>query len=675
MISAIIGEQNGVGKITKVGAGTMALTGANTYTGVTTINEGTLQIGNAGTTGTLGSGSVVNNATLSFYRTDNSTFSGTMTGTGTLQVAKGGTLILASGANVTQGSISGGDGNVASAGAGNFTVQAGASLTATSSFYLGNQASQAGTLNQTGGTVNLSTSTGDNIRIGHWPSESSVYNLSGGTLNAINTDTTLSWDGTGTVAVSGGIANLRGVKFNRGTGTGGGTLNLSGTGTLNLGAGGIYDGSTAANSIAINFSGGTLGSLAAWTSSLGITLTNTTTIDTTGGNIGLSGILTSTGGITKAGAGILTLTGANTYAGGTTLNQGTLTVGTGGTIGAATGALSVNNTNTGEGNASILNLSTAVNTTTGSLSGTIATPSGGVNTATINTQAGRTLTVNQIVDGTFAGVIAGTGDFVLGSSSTNTLTLMGINTYTGTTTVSAGTLALVGGSQASPITVSTGASLSFTLGSPTTSTSSFDVTAGTIKISGTPTLPRYTLISSSTGITGTPTLNAAIPGYVLQKYGNSLVLETLAQNLYQAWADTTYVPPLTAKLLTDDQDTDGLNNLKEYAFGTHPTVNSVGPITYASGVVTSTGQPVIVQDGGVWYAVYGRRIDYVAAGLTYTVEFSNNLTPWTADVTTPTVIATDGVIEAVRVPFPNFVDGPSGPQKPQFFRVVITSSF
>lgn len=392
-------------------------------------------------------------------------------------------------------------------------------------------------------------------------------------------------------------------------------------------------------------------------------------------DLSISAAIVGPRGLIKAGAGTLNLSGANTYAGGTTLNQGTLTVGSGGTLGATTGALSVNNTNTGAGTDTILNLATGVNTTTGSLSGTIATPSGGVNTATINTQAGRTLTVNQIADGTFAGVIAGTGDFILGSSSTNTLTLTGANTYTGTTTVSAGTLALVGGSQASPITVSTGASLSFTLGSPTTSTSSFDVTAGTIKISGTPTLPRYTLISSSTGITGTPTLNAAIPGYMLQKYGNSLVLETIAQNLYQAWADTTYAPPLTAKLLTDDQDTDGLNNLREYAFGTHPTVNSVGPITYASGVVTSTGQPVIVQDGGVWYAVFGRRVNYVDAGLTYTVEFSNNLTPWAADATTPTVIATDGVIEAVRVPFPNFVDGPSGPQKPQFFRVVITSSF
>ena len=41
--------------LTKSGAGVLILTGANTYTGTTTISAGTLQIGNGGSTGTLGS--------------------------------------------------------------------------------------------------------------------------------------------------------------------------------------------------------------------------------------------------------------------------------------------------------------------------------------------------------------------------------------------------------------------------------------------------------------------------------------------------------------------------------------------------------------------------------------------------------------------------------------------
>ena len=318
--------------LVKSGSGTLTLTGANTYSGGTTISAGTLQIGNNGTAGTLGSGSVVNNGTLSFHRTDTTTFSGTMTGAGTLAVARGGTLTLASGASVTQANVYAGDGSAATLGAGTFTVQSGASLIVRGNFFLGNQASQNGTLNQTGGTVDLTSSVavgnsiGD-IRIGNWATLTGTYNLSGGTINALNADATLSWDGTGTIAVSGGTANLRGVKFSTNNKTQSGTLNLSGAGTLNIGAGGIYDGSSGANTMNMNFSGGTLGALTAWSSSLGITLTGTTTIDTTGGNITLSGALVSTGAITKTGTGTLTLSGANTFAGGTTVNGGSLAFG------------------------------------------------------------------------------------------------------------------------------------------------------------------------------------------------------------------------------------------------------------------------------------------------------------------------------------------------------------
>jgi len=61
--------QNGSGTValTKTGIGTETLTGANTYSG-TTIGAGTLQVGSGGTTGSLGTGAVTDNAALSFDR-------------------------------------------------------------------------------------------------------------------------------------------------------------------------------------------------------------------------------------------------------------------------------------------------------------------------------------------------------------------------------------------------------------------------------------------------------------------------------------------------------------------------------------------------------------------------------------------------------------------------------
>jgi len=182
----------------------------------------------------------------------------------------------------------------------------------------------------------------------------------------------------------------------------------------------------------------------------------------TGATISVPTLVANTsGGLTKIGAGTLTLTGANTYSGGTIVNAGTLTVGTGGTLGSTTGTLAVNNPNTGAGTAVVLNLATAVDSTVGSLSGALATPSSANNSATINTQTSRNLTVNQTTAGTFSGVIAGAGSLTLGSLSTNTLTLTGANTYTGTTSVDAGFLIVNGNQSAATgaVSVASGATL------------------------------------------------------------------------------------------------------------------------------------------------------------------------------------------------------------------------
>lgn len=74
--------------------GTLSLTGANTYSGGTTILSGTLQVGSGGTTGNLGSGSVTNNAALVFNRSNDFTISNAISGAGTLNKTGAGALTL-----------------------------------------------------------------------------------------------------------------------------------------------------------------------------------------------------------------------------------------------------------------------------------------------------------------------------------------------------------------------------------------------------------------------------------------------------------------------------------------------------------------------------------------------------------------------------------------------------
>ncbi|MGB0154731.1 MAG: autotransporter-associated beta strand repeat-containing protein [Verrucomicrobiales bacterium] len=88
----------GNGALTKTGAGTLVLAGNNTWSGGATVSEGTLQIGNGGTSGTIGSGNVVNDATLIFNSTGSHSVAD-ITGTGDTTISAG-TLSL-NGSNYT----------------------------------------------------------------------------------------------------------------------------------------------------------------------------------------------------------------------------------------------------------------------------------------------------------------------------------------------------------------------------------------------------------------------------------------------------------------------------------------------------------------------------------------------------------------------------------------------
>jgi outer membrane autotransporter protein len=99
--SAFSGVASGTGNVTQIGSGTTVFTEANTYTGGTTISAGTLQLGDGNTSGSI-VGDVIDNSTLSFNRSDTSTFPGVVSGTGDVTQIGSGTTVL-TGANTYSG--------------------------------------------------------------------------------------------------------------------------------------------------------------------------------------------------------------------------------------------------------------------------------------------------------------------------------------------------------------------------------------------------------------------------------------------------------------------------------------------------------------------------------------------------------------------------------------------
>jgi len=95
--AAVLGDNDphAPGFLDKQGSGTLVLTGENTYSGGTTIAGGTLQLGDGGTTGSIG-GDVRNDGILAFNRSDVVTFDGTIAGSGGVQqIGTGMTLLTA----------------------------------------------------------------------------------------------------------------------------------------------------------------------------------------------------------------------------------------------------------------------------------------------------------------------------------------------------------------------------------------------------------------------------------------------------------------------------------------------------------------------------------------------------------------------------------------------------
>ncbi|MES2695328.1 MAG: autotransporter-associated beta strand repeat-containing protein [Verrucomicrobiota bacterium] len=396
--------------MTKGGTATLTLTGANTYSGTTTISAGTLQIGSSGgSSGTLGTGSVTNNGNLTFSR-DTLSVSNVISGTGNVTVAAGITTLTGANSytgttNVTGGTLKlGADERISNSSA--LTVSSGAF------FDLDNYNETLGSI-AGAGTIRLSGANNRTLTVG---GTNASTTFSGAIEDTGTGNLTLTKTGTGVLTLSGSNTYVGPTNINNGTLRLGNNDRLADTTAVTVASGAVFD--------LVNYSE-TVGSIAgAGTIRLTGGSNRILTVGGDGTSTTFSGILEETGAgklsLVKGGNGTLILSGTNTHDGSLTINAGTVQIGAGGTTGSignnATATIALNAAN------SVL----AFNRTDAALS--IANPTSGL--GGVSQIGSGTTTLTGILGHSNTTISAGT--LVLGGTSTNTI-------Y-GTTTISGGTL-------------------------------------------------------------------------------------------------------------------------------------------------------------------------------------------------------------------------------------------
>ena len=390
--------------INKGGVGTLVLDGANTFTGSTNVNTGTLTVGsNAGLGASSATATVASNATLALSGTS-------LNIPNNLTLNNNATLLEnnANGANTLSGNIG---------------------LNGTDTVNVSNATNDVLTFS---GILSGTTVTFDKIGVGTLilsgvNTFTGTTNINAGVINAENNAALGATSATVTIATNAAL-DLTGSTLSIAN-----AMTLNGTGISNTGV--IVDTSSGGNN--------TLSGALTLGSNVDLAVNNSN--DT----LTLSGLINDNSNnfsITKLGAGTLALSHANTYGGGTVVNAGILEALNNAALGSAAASvtsgaeLAINGSSLNIGNALTLNGTGISN------AGALADiSSGGNNTISGTVTLGSNAVVGVTASGdalTLSNAIGdGGSNFSLTKVGLGTLTLSHANTFGGGTNINAGVLA------------------------------------------------------------------------------------------------------------------------------------------------------------------------------------------------------------------------------------------
>ncbi len=346
------GVISGTGGFVKTGTATQVLSGTNTYSGGTTISQGTLQLGGQGygagaaTVGTIGSGPVLDNAALVFTEPSAVTFSNVISGTGAVTQSGPGPVTLnaantySGGTTISAGTlVLGGGATVGTVGSGPVLDNAALVFSEPSAVTFSNAISGSGTVTQSGpGTVTVNAT---NTYSGGTTISAGTLVLGGATIGTVGSGPVLNsaalvFTEPSAVTFSNVIEGVGGTV----TQSGPGTITLNGANTYNglteVKAGTLIIGDTAGNGASVGGNvqvdtGATLagyGSLGVVTE--GASLVNNGTVIPGGASGNAPGTLTETGSYTQSSGGKLLIAVTPTKAaqlnvGGSSSLAGTIT--------------------------------------------------------------------------------------------------------------------------------------------------------------------------------------------------------------------------------------------------------------------------------------------------------------------------------------------------------------